>query len=98
MIVEKGIEMRGVCAELHGALKIIHLVFYEKGEHLIIVATKWGKDALRESHEAGHAIDVKKPLKNFHDVFWGLKKALGSNYVLRSIGDHIHIEYSPHGT
>ena len=95
MMIEKGVEMKGVNPFLKNVLKIIHLVLYSAGNHVVIIATKWGKDSFREAHEAGNAIDIKKPLKDAYTVLWELKRALGSNFIVRSLGDHLHIEFSP---
>lgn len=95
MIIEKGAEMKGVCKNLKDVLKIIHLVFYEEGNHLIIIATKWGRDEHREAHEHGLAIDVKKPIKASTKVIYRLKGALGVNFNVKTVRSHLHIEYDP---
>jgi hypothetical protein len=95
MIVQKGVDMNGVCKNLKAVLKIIHLVFYEEGNHLIIIATKWGRDEHRDAHEHGLAIDVKKPLKAGAKVLYRLKGALGVNFNIKKVASHLHIEYDP---
>lgn len=95
MIVEKGVGMTEVCEFIKKVLPIIDETFYEHGNHLIIEATKWGKDGARSAHESGNAIDVKKPLLKQFDVFYKLKDVLGINFLVKTLEGHFHIEYTP---
>lgn len=95
MIVEKGVEMIKVCENIKKILPIVDEVFYEHGNHLIIEATEWGRDNLRDSHLAGQAVDVKKPLMKQFEVFYKLKDVLGINYFVKSFEGHFHIGYAP---
>jgi len=95
MIIEKGVEMKGVCTNLKTILKIVHLVFYEAGNHLIIVGSYRGCDKHREAHEKGRAIDVKPPLVDANKVFYKVKGALGMNYSVKRERACWHIEFEP---
>ena len=97
MNIEKGVEMIGVCTNLKRVLKIIDQVFYETGNHFLIIAAKWGKDVLRLAHESGHAIDAAFPYTNWPDILYKLKDVLGCNYTVRDMKSHLHIEYTPLG-
>jgi len=95
MRLQKGVSLEGVNHHLLYAAKIIQLIYYEEGNRLECSATKWSRDSFRESHEAGYAIDVLKPERNIFDVVPKIKHALGDNFIIRILGDHLHIEYDP---
>jgi len=95
MIIEKGVEMKGVCANLKTILKIVHLVFYEAGNHLIIIGSIRGCDKHREAHEKGQAVDIKKPLRDCTKILYKLKGTLGLNFLVKTEKGCMHIEYSP---
>ena len=95
MVIEKGVEMVNVCKQIKKVLPIINLVFYEAKNVLVITATNRGRDILRLSHEAGHAIDVMFPLVDYPTVRYKLQGALGFNYHIRNMKTHLHIEYLP---
>jgi hypothetical protein len=95
VIIEKGVEMIDLCEQLKKVLKIIDLIFYESGNHMIIIAEKRGHDTLRVCHEEGKAIDLKAPLVNSGKVFYRLKASLGINFTVKRIAGHWHVEYTP---
>lgn len=97
MKIGSGIEMTEVCENIKNVLKIIDLIIYESGNHLVIIATKWGKDDLDLAHKSGKAIDVERPAKDGFDTYWKLKNSLGLNYLVLDKKSHLHIEYAPLG-
>lgn len=97
MILEKGVEIKELCANLIKILPIVSVTFYEAGSHMVVIATKWGRDPFRFPHEHGHALDVLAPIKNIQDIFYKVKTALGFNYKVLYFKTHFHVEYSPLG-
>jgi len=97
MKIGSGIDITEVCKNIKTVLKIIDLIFYESGNHLVIIATKLGKDDLDLPHKNGRAIDVEKPTKEGFDTYWKLKNSLGINYLVLDKKSHLHIEFAPLG-
>jgi len=97
MIVEQGVELKGLCKQIKDVIPIIRVVFLECHETLTIRSTRWGMDRFNESHEKGLAIDIGRPLVLTSTVFLKIKDALGINYVCKDMKNIIHIEYSPIG-
>jgi len=95
VIIEKGVEMIGLCENLKKVLPIIETVFGKYAMEPVFVATKWGRDPLRIAHESGHALDIKRHPHNHTKVNADLSDALGLNYTVRTFKDHLHIEYTP---
>ena len=97
MIIEKGIEMIGLCENLKKVLPIIDAACTKTGNVMIITATHWGRDRLRQAHESGRALDVKTPTFRVPETISLLSDSLGLNYTVRSVIGNIHIEYTPLG-
>ena len=95
MIIEKGVEMIGLCDNLKRVLPVIDEAFDMHGNVATITATKWGRDPLRLAHESGHALDVKEPTFHEPETTAMLADALGLNYTVRHMKGHLHIEYTP---
>jgi len=97
VIIEKGVEMIGLCENLKKVLPIIETAYARTSNDMIITATKWGRDPLRWAHEAGRALDVHGPSRYLQETVSGLSNALGLNYTVRIFKNHLHIEYTPLG-
>jgi len=95
MTITVGVKMLYVCEQLKKVLKIIDLIYYEQGNHFIIVGTDWGHDTLRTGHEHGRALDALPPLVQSTKVFYKLKKSLGINFIVKRFPNIWHIEYAP---
>ena len=95
MIIEKGVEMIGLCENLKSILPIIDAVYTRQGIPMVVTATRWGRDPLRLAHKSGHALDVGRPSLHEPATMALLKDTLGLNYTVRFFKTHFHIEYTP---
>jgi len=95
MVIEKSVEMIDVCEQIKNILPIIEHVFYESGNHCVVIASKWGRDPFRESHENGKAIDILKPTHRETDTLYKLRDAIGLNFTVLPVHTHWHIVFDP---
>lgn len=95
MHIEKGVELTELSRNITAILKIVHLVFYESRNQMVITAAKWGRDNLRYAHEHGYAIDLAPPLNDRAAVLYRLKEALGINYCVLDMKTHFHVGFDP---
>ena len=95
MIIEKGVEMIGLCENLNKILPIIEAAFGMFGNDVIVSAAKWGRDRRRTAHESGHALDVRLPAFHEPETIALLTDALGLNFTVRRVIGNLHIEYTP---
>ena len=97
MHVTKGVDLHGLTKQITDIVKIVHLIYYEAHNHMIITATKWGRDSHRYAHENGRAIDLAPPLVDRTQVLYKLKSALGINYIALDMKTHFHVAFDPLG-
>lgn len=97
MIMGKGFTLVGLSENLRRVLPIIDAAFEQHGGEVFITAAKWGRDHFREAHESGRALDVQLPFVCYDKTLALLTAALGLNYTIRRMINHLHIEYTPMG-
>ena len=98
MIIQKGVEMKGLCRQIKKILRILEVIYARAGNRLIIKGTLMGFDKSRSAHEAGRAIDIESPIRKRIDVYTRIRLSLGLNYIVRQQDTHMHIEWAPMST
>jgi hypothetical protein len=95
MHIDYGIKMESVHPTLQKILPVVDLIFYENGQHMIVKATDYGRDYLRDAHKEGRAIDLELPLTDPDIILYRIKKTLGLTFWVTRFPTHFHLEYTP---
>ena len=93
MFIDRGVSLSGLNQHLIRALTVVDGIYRSRGDTLVLIATRWAKDSMRQAHEKGDAVDISRPACPEQLPAYKIKQALGINFTCVRVSNHYHLAF-----